>query len=858
MHYLRRISSTKPRACILAALALPLVVLCLSAAGPAEAANAGLGLGGEGLAPAPAFTAAAVTPLVLPAITAVSPNSGPAGGGTSVKITGSEFTGATEVKFGTVNAASFKVESATEIKAVSPASSGVASLSVTTPGGTSTTGTGDEFTYIPAPTVTKIEPSTGPAHGGTIVTITGTNLTGVSAVKFGTNAATRFEFKSATEVKATSPGGTGKVAVIVTTPGGTSASTASDEFIYVPAPTVEKVTPDEGPIDGGTSVTISGTNLTGASVKFGSTAAVPVEVKSTQIKVNSPAGSAGTANVTVTTIGGVSKETAADDFTYDPIPTITKVEPHEGPTSGGTEVTITGTGFTTGTTLKSDTVNWTGVKFESATEIKVVSPAGSGTAILSATTPGGTSSTGAGDEFTYVPVPTVTKIAPSEGPTGGGTTVTITGANFTGAKTVKFGAAAATKVEAKGPGEVKATSPAGSGKVNVAVTTTGGTSAAAKASEFTYVPAPAVTKVEPGEGPVGGGTEVTITGIDLSGASAVKFGTIAATGLKVESATEIKAVSPPGSGTVKVTVTTTGGVSPAADGFTYVPAPAVAGVSPGSGSTSGGSTVTISGSNLSAATAVDFGSNAAASFRVLSAEAIEAVSPPGSGTVDVTVTTVGGTSAAVAGDHFSYLAPPVPTAGGGVLASASLPAPVLGHSANIAVVTGRVSIRLPGSRSFVAITGKLHIPYHAVLETVHGEIKLTAATAIGGTQTAELFDGRFLLTQGASGRVLVTLSGGNFTICSRAAKANGALVAQPHAAAPTHLVRRLWAHTSGNFEIRGNYAEGVVEGTQWWLTEDMCNSTLVLATRGRVEVTDLVRHRAIAVLAGNTYIAKKR
>ena len=64
-------------------------------------------------------------------------------------------------------------------------------MTVSTPGGTSATSAADEYTYIPAPTVSKVEPTSGPAAGGTTVTITGTNLTGASEVKFGVDQSHR-------------------------------------------------------------------------------------------------------------------------------------------------------------------------------------------------------------------------------------------------------------------------------------------------------------------------------------------------------------------------------------------------------------------------------------------------------------------------------------------------------------------------------------------------------------------------------------------------------------------------------------------------------------------------------------------
>src|SRR5207245_7647279 len=86
------------------------------------------------------------------------------------------------------------------------------------------------------------------------------------------------------------------------------------------------------------------------------------------------------------------------------------------------------------------------------------------------------------------------------------------------------------------------------------------------------------------------------------------------------------------------------------------PAPAVTGLSPGSGPEAGGTAVTIAGVNLSGTTEVRFGSRAAASFAVNSASSITALSPAGTGTVDVSVSGSGGTSETAASDRFSYLA----------------------------------------------------------------------------------------------------------------------------------------------------------------------------------------------------------
>lgn len=256
--------------------------------------------------------------------------------------------------------------------------------------------------------------------------------------------------------------------------------------------------------------------------------------------------------------------------------------------------------------------------------------------------------------------PTVTSISPTSGPTG--TSVAITGTNFTSASAVKFGASPATSVTFNTPTSITAISPAGSGTVDITVTTAYGTSTTSSADQFTYtVPVPTVTSVTPSSGPSGGGTSVAITGTGFSGATAVRFGTNNAGSVVVNSATSITATSPAGSGAVNVTVETPGGSGTLSNAFTYaVPVPVISGVNPASGPTAGGTSVTISGSNFTGATAVKFGATDASSFSVNSAASITATSPSGSsGTVDITVTTPAGTSTTSAADQFTYLGTPV-------------------------------------------------------------------------------------------------------------------------------------------------------------------------------------------------------
>jgi hypothetical protein len=281
----------------------------------------------------------AFTYVTSPTITGVAPAAGPTAGGTPVVISGANLTGATSVTVGGITVVPTS-DTATSIQVTTPPhAAGSVDVVVTTALGT-TTDTGG-YTYQAAPTVSGIAPSSGPASSGTAVTITGTNLVGVTGVSFGSTAAASYTVNSSTSVTATSPsGGSGTVDITVTTPGGTSAPGTPDKFTFIPAPAVSGVTPTSGPATGGTTVTVTGTNLTGATaVRFGTTTVLPQSVTATSLTAVSPGGS-GEVDVTVTTPGGTSATVLADEFNYLTAPVITSAAP---PTSA---VTGTAYGFT--------------------------------------------------------------------------------------------------------------------------------------------------------------------------------------------------------------------------------------------------------------------------------------------------------------------------------------------------------------------------------------------------------------------------------------------------------------------------------------------------------------------------------
>ena len=613
----------------------------------------------------PSNTNVTFTYIAPPTVSSVAPKEGPEASGTAVTIKGTNLSGASEVKFGSTKAPAPTKDTAGEIEVESPAgSAGTVNVTVTTPGGTSAESSADHFTYIAGPSVESILPSSGPATGASKVTIKGKDFAADSTVTIG--GATATEVKVAVdeeEITAKTPAGTpGAAAVIVSDGGGPSNTNVT--FTYIAPPTVSSVAPKEGPEASGTAVTIKGTNLSGASeVKFGSTKA-PAPTKDTagEIEVESPAGSAGTVNVTVTTPGGTSAESSADHFTYIAGPSVESILPSSGPATGASKVTIKGKDFAADSTVTIGGATATEVKVAvDEEEITAKTPAGTpGAAAVIVSDGGGPSNTNV--TFTYIAPPTVSSVAPKEGPEASGTAVTIKGTNLSGASEVKFGSTKAPAPTKDTAGEIEVESPAGSaGTVNVTVTTPGGTSAESSADHFTYIAGPSVESILPSSGPATGASKVTIKGKDFAADSTVTIGGATATEVKVAvDEEEITAKTPAGTpGAAAVIVSDGGGPSNTNVTFTYIAPPTVSSVAPKEGPEASGTAVTIKGTNLSGASEVKFGSTKAPAPTKDTAGEIEVESPAGSaGTVNVTVTTPGGTSAESSADHFTYIAPP--------------------------------------------------------------------------------------------------------------------------------------------------------------------------------------------------------
>ncbi|MFB8774877.1 IPT/TIG domain-containing protein [Streptomyces broussonetiae] len=324
-------------------------------------------------------------------------------------------------------------------------------------------------------------------------------------------------------------------------------------------PVVSSISPEQGPVSGGTPVVITGTGLTGATtVRFGFASASFSVVSSTRINAVAPPGSSGSVPVWVTSPSGSSNVSVYFTYTASSAPVVTGLSPSGGSTSGGTVVTVTGSSFLGATQVRFGSVDAASFSVVSGSVITAVSPPGvAGSVPVRVTTPAGTSAAAPQSYFFYAPAPVLTALAPSTGGTAGGNSVVVTGSGLFPASEVRFGALSA-GFSVVSDTELVAQAPPGSGQVQVTVTTPGGTS---NPLAYAYVGAPTLSGLSPSSGPAAGITVVTLTGSGLAGTADVTADGVPVA-FTVLSDTQVTAMIPAGPvGGVAIRVTTAGGTS---------------------------------------------------------------------------------------------------------------------------------------------------------------------------------------------------------------------------------------------------------------------------------------------------------
>ena len=357
-----------------------------------------------------------------------------------------------------------------------------------------------------APTVTSVSPARGADTGRTLVTITGTGFTNATEVDFD-SADPDFVFTvvSDTEITTTTAShADGTVDVTVVTPDGTSAVTPADQFTFLPGTAITGISPASGPTAGGNTVTITGSGFTGATgVWFQQFANFTSFIKNASFTVDSdtqitatvppaPGNITGIAQVSV--FSPLGPASLLNVYRYAG-PTVTSITNPFGPVTGGTTLSIKGTGFTSGATVQFGSTPAASVTVLSSTSLKAVTPPGSpGVIDVTVTTPDSTSPVVSGDKFTYIALPTVTGVSPAAGLTAGGNTVTITGTGFhnifgfPGVTTVDFGSVPSPSFTVDSDTQITATVPPGSaGTVDVTeLSWLGPTTATSAADQYTY------------------------------------------------------------------------------------------------------------------------------------------------------------------------------------------------------------------------------------------------------------------------------------------------------------------------------------------------------------------------------------
>jgi hypothetical protein len=271
------------------------------------------------------------TVIPVPTLTALSSSIGTRG--TSVTITGTGFTWATQVQFNGITAV-FTIVNNTTITTTVPLTATTGLVTVTSPAGVASSS--GVYTVVLAPTVTSFTPSTG--SSGTTVSISGTNFQFVTNVRFnGLDAV--YTVNSATLITAIVPNAatTGVITVV----NGSGTGTSGTNFTVIQSPTITGFTPTSGGV--GTVVAITGTNLTGATVvRFNTTNATTYTVVNAGlINATVPSG-ATTGIITVITPAGT-------DFTTSNFTVIGDLIVSTTQTISGTynNVTVTGTGNAT-------------------------------------------------------------------------------------------------------------------------------------------------------------------------------------------------------------------------------------------------------------------------------------------------------------------------------------------------------------------------------------------------------------------------------------------------------------------------------------------------------------------------------
>jgi IPT/TIG domain len=408
--------------------------------------------------------------------------------GTKVTVTGLNFGAATatphNISIGLLPLTNV-VWTDTRIEGNIPAEAVTGKIIVNAPNGTSESA--GNFLITGSPQILNFSPSTGIV--GTVVTITGINMGTTPDVRFNTIKATTITRATATEIICQVPVGatSGKISV--------NNALSATSFTINASPTITSLSPSRGGTD--TEVTITGTFLTGATVKFANniTATKVGSDTDTQLKVKVPAGAI-TGKITATNPGG--SVTSVGNFEILPPPTVTSFSPAAG--AVGTLVTIFGTNLQYTPVVRFNSTLAI-IKSITATQLIVEVPAGALDGKISVKTEGVLTSVISTNNFDVITSPVITSITPASGSTGD--KITLLGTDFNNLVSVTFDGVAVTSFVSSTSSRIELIIPSVSNpltrSVNVNVKTSVSISSNAT---FSFLGAPVVYYPAPAANPL--------------------------------------------------------------------------------------------------------------------------------------------------------------------------------------------------------------------------------------------------------------------------------------------------------------------------------------------------------------------